>query len=136
MNLADANIVSLPAELMKNVLGPNVLIVGSNAFASTSSRFSDYGSPVVEIWAPGESWQAIAPTGALKSFEGTSASAPVAAGLAALVLSRFPQLVGLPVALHDHLVGTAVGTIDVKPQGCAPKETEQPRLDALQSLLP
>ena len=130
MNLAASDIVLLPSELMKNVLGSNVLIVGSTDNTATSSNFSGYGAPVVELWAPGRTWNAITPAGNTSDCTGTSCAAPVVAGIAGLTLAQVPALVGNPVGLHDRLVSRGATTIDVRPGGCGSRASNQPLVDA------
>lgn len=136
VNLADPEIVFSPASFMKDVLGDNVLIVGAADDANTSSSLSNYGSPVVELYAPGRDWQVVGPDGSLQTFGATSSSAPAVAGSAALVLSAFPELRGNPVALRERLLNASRPTISVEPGGCSARETNQPFLDAFAAVQP
>jgi hypothetical protein len=72
---------------------PTCLAVGSSR-GDSKSRFSDYG-PYVDVVAPGEGVVIALPTNVSPPYgkiDGTSFSAPIAAGLAADVISRKPSL--------------------------------------------
>lgn len=59
--------------------------------ADLPAQFSNYGS-MVDLFAPGEDILSTAPGGGVESASGTSMAAPNAAGVAALVLSQYPDL--------------------------------------------
>ena len=96
---------------------------------------SNWGT-AVELWAPGE-WQLLGAdvedptmlTGT--SVRGTSFSAPCAAGVGALVLSRFPSLT--PQEVHDQLIGQALPQLDVFLDGTF-RETDRPMLSACRAV--
>ncbi|NOQ23882.1 MAG: S8 family serine peptidase [Bacteroidales bacterium] len=54
--------------------------------------FSNYGVKMVDIFAPGVDIKSLAPEGKYDTGDGTSYSAPVVSGVAALLLSYFPEL--------------------------------------------
>ena len=92
---------------------PRVLSVGSTG-KSTLQRasFSNYGR-VLGVFAPGEE---IASTGAgniYVAFSGTSASAPLVAGVAALVKTKFPNM--SPDELREHIRLSATSIDDENP---------------------
>lgn len=58
-----------------------------------AAYFSNYSSKQVDVFAPGSSIYSTVPGGNTYDFEsGTSMASPVVAGLAALILSRYPEL--------------------------------------------
>jgi thermitase len=72
---------------------PTCLAVGASA-GTARARFSDYG-PYLDVLAPGENVVIALPAGREPSYgkiSGTSFAAPIAAGLAADVISRKPSL--------------------------------------------
>jgi subtilisin family serine protease len=56
------------------------------------ARFSNYGQTKVDIFAPGVDIYSLAPDNEYKKNSGTSMASPVAAGVAALVWSYYPEL--------------------------------------------
>jgi len=57
------------------------------------ATFSNYGKKEVDVFAPGVEIYSTVPAGSAYRFEdGTSMASPVVAGLAALILSYFPDL--------------------------------------------
>lgn len=145
-NLADPQVFSF-AESAQTTLGKNVLVVGaSESNEATMADFSNYGAPVVEIFAPGTDWKSLKPWvtgqhcapaddedcveyGSL-GFRphGTSYAAPLVAGIAGLALIAFPSLRGDPIALHDHLVRTATPVVSETIE-CSPQQ-DQPLVNA------
>ena len=65
----------------------------SNLVAS----FSNYGKTGVDVFAPGVDIYSSAPGNKYVTYSGTSMAAPVVAGLAALIRSRYPKLSALQV---------------------------------------
>ena len=84
----------------------NVLGVGSTTAANppTRSSFSNYGDALVSLGAPGEGVITTYPGGGYAGAWGTSFSAPLAAGAAALLLQVDPTL---DQAKADSLLGKA-----------------------------
>jgi subtilisin family serine protease len=145
-NLADPQVLAF-AESAQTTLGKNVLIVGATeSDEPTMANFSNYGAPVVEIFAPGTDWKSLKPwiTGencqpandddcveyGIPFFrpQGTSFAAPLVAGVAGMALIAFPSLRGDPVALHDHLVRTATPVVS-QTISCSPQQ-DQPLVNA------
>lgn len=130
-NLGQFDIVSLPSEAAKSAMSSssiesNVMIVGSTLPVDTTSgiRFvasdSNYGDPYVDFYAPGISWNVENPDATVTTSSGTSFSAPVTAGTAALLLSKDSTLRGHPTMVRDKLISTghsAVGFLPANPFG-------------------
>jgi len=74
----------------------NVFAVGSSNSNGILSTFSNYGG-YVEFLAPGEAIFTTIYDGGYWYFSGTSASCPVAAGVAALILSAVPSMTRVQV---------------------------------------
>jgi len=130
MNLADPNIVIMPGEIMQTLLGDGVLIVGSVDDTMANAGTSGFGSPVVNIWAPGNGWVALGRSGGLADCSGTSCAAPTVAGIGALVLSRFPGLMNQPQMLGNRLISRTAPTVNVSVGSCTNVETNVPLVDA------
>ncbi len=74
---------------------PNWLEVGACSWKGGEQMpadFSNYGQNNVDIFAPGVAIHATTPDNNYKSLNGTSMAAPVAAGVAALIISYYPDL--------------------------------------------
>ncbi len=57
-----------------------------------AANFSNYGKEMVDIFAPGVRIKSLAPENNYDTADGTSFSSPVVSGIAALVLSYYPDL--------------------------------------------
>lgn len=88
-----------------------VLVVGATGSSDSVTSFSNSG-PHVDLTAPGSSIYSTANGGGYRSASGTSFSAPITAGVAAMVMSVNPNLTGRQV--QDILKQTAV---DLGPAG-------------------
>jgi subtilisin family serine protease len=77
----------------------NWIEVGSSAIASDSlaADFSNYSRTGVDVFAPGVSMWSTVPHGRYQNLQGTSMSAPVVTGVAALLLSYYPTLTAAQV---------------------------------------
>ena len=56
--------------------------------------FSDYGKKDVDLFSPGFELKSTTPNNTYSVFSGTSMAAPVATGVAALLMSNLPQMNG------------------------------------------
>lgn len=93
------NIDSIPAypsaTYENGQLAKNVLVVGNNTWQLNKglvARSSNYGSGMVDMFAPGTDILSTVPNNQYASFSGTSMAAPHIAGVAALLRSYFPKL--------------------------------------------
>ncbi|NJO88420.1 MAG: S8 family serine peptidase [Chloroflexia bacterium] len=57
-----------------------------------AANFSNYGEKTVSVFAPGVAIYSTVPDNSYKNLQGTSMAAPVVTGIAALVLSYYPNL--------------------------------------------
>ena len=80
----------------------SLIVVASTTNRGRLSYFSNYGVKNVDIAAPGSSIYSTVPGNRYQSMSGTSMASPVLTGLAAEVLSRFPEME--PSALKKNLM--------------------------------
>lgn len=80
----------------------NLLIVASTASSGSMSGFSNYGKNSVDVAAPGSNIYSTTPGNRYASMSGTSMASPTTAGVAAEVLSHYPNLT--PVQLKKVLM--------------------------------
>lgn len=81
-------------------IADNVITVGSldqTYGAEMVSSFSNYGASNVDVFAPGGGIYSTMPGSEYEFQGGTSMAAPAVSGIAALVLSRYPQLTAAQV---------------------------------------
>lgn len=74
---------------------PHWLEVGASSWGSENNYvgvFSNYGKKSVDVFAPGVAIYSLAPGNNYQDAQGTSMASPVTAGVAALLLSYFPDL--------------------------------------------
>jgi len=74
---------------------PNWVEVGASSWGSENNyvgTFSNYGKKSVDVFAPGVAIYSLAPGNNYQDAQGTSMASPVTAGVAALLLSYFPDL--------------------------------------------
>lgn len=115
---------------------PNVLCVGSLDQKGNISRFSNYGKKSVDIMAPGTDIYSTMPphksekAGPINywgSMSGTSMATPMVSGVAALLVSRYPDLT--TAQLRASLLGGVV-----KEQRYKLMSSSKGRLDAVKAL--
>lgn len=82
----------------------NLMVVGSTTSSGRMSYFSNYGKKNVDLAAPGSSIYSTTPNNRYANMSGTSMASPTAAGVAAEVWSRHPQLT--PEELKTVLMNT------------------------------
>lgn len=78
----------------------NWLEVGASSWDAGEEfvgSFSNYGKKTVDVFAPGVNIFSTTPENTYKSFNGTSMAAPNTAGVAALLMSYYPDLTALEV---------------------------------------
>ncbi|MCB2196228.1 MAG: S8 family serine peptidase [Bacteroidetes bacterium] len=71
------------------------ITVGASSMSNTkgfAASFTNYGKEMVDIFAPGVRVKSLTPESKYEVADGTSFSAPVVSGVAALVLSYYPEL--------------------------------------------
>lgn len=78
----------------------NWIEVGASSWGADKDfigSFSNFGKKTVDLFAPGVDIYSTLPDNKYKSQDGTSMASPVVAGIAALILSYFPELTPLEV---------------------------------------
>ncbi len=82
-------------EIADNFL--NIGAIGPNFGANMVAPFSNYGKTTVDVFSPGMKIYATVPFGEYMFLQGTSMASPDAAGVAAVIRSRFPNLTAAEV---------------------------------------
>lgn len=97
---------------------------GSFIGSALPASFSNYGKKSVDLFAPGANITSLAPGNRTSSPSGTSMAAPVVTGVAAMLLSYFPELSA--VELKEILLASVydVGSVKVSIPGEAKKKTK------------
>jgi cell wall-associated protease len=78
----------------------NWLEIGASAWGTDNNfvgSFSNYGKKSVDLFAPGVMMYSTTPENQYEHLQGTSMAAPAVAGVAALIMSYFPELTPLEV---------------------------------------
>jgi subtilisin family serine protease len=82
-------------KISKEKIASNWITVGASSMNNDrefAAVFTNYGKSMVDIFAPGVDIESLAPESKYDIGDGTSFSAPVVSGVAALVLSYYPNL--------------------------------------------
>ena len=82
-----------------------------------AASFSNYSAEMVDVFAPGEDVFALAPDNGTDTASGTSFAAPQVAGLAALLMSYYPQLSARDVRRIIMESATPLANIEVMRPG-------------------
>ncbi len=105
--------------LGKKKVASNWIEVGASSWGEgdkLAASFSNYGKVNVDLFAPGVEIYSTAPGNEYKNAQGTSMASPVTAGVAALLLSYFPELTATDVKdILMKSVRTFDGLMVVKP---------------------
>ena len=87
---------------------PNWIEVGASTKDNgmgIAARFSNYGAEAVTLFSPGHRIYATTPENTYQALSGTSMAAPVASGVAAIVMGLYPELSAIEVVeLIKHTV--------------------------------
>jgi len=106
-------------KLGKKKVASNWIEVGASAWGEgdkLAASFSNYGKENVDLFAPGVQIYSTAPGNEYQNAQGTSMASPVTAGVAALLLSYFPELTAVDVKdILMKSVRTFDGLMVVKP---------------------
>jgi subtilisin family serine protease len=105
---------SYPADTMdkKTEIADNVITIGALNYEygeKVVASFSNYGATNVDVFAPGMKIYATVPNNKFKYEQGTSMASPNAAGVAALILSYYPNLKASQVKTIMMKSGTELG---------------------------
>jgi cell wall-associated protease len=79
----------------------NWLEIGASSWSkgeNLAADFSNYGKKTVDVFAPGVSIYSTTPANEYESLQGTSMASPVVAGVAAVLMAYFPELIPTDVA--------------------------------------
>ncbi len=86
--------------LDSRVYADNWIEVGASTISpdlNLPASFSNYGKKVVDLFAPGKDIYSTTPDNTYSVYSGTSMATPEVAGIAALILSQYPDLTGQEV---------------------------------------
>jgi len=115
VGFGERNIFYFPAEMSKSPLSPNVNSVAATNQNDELASFSNFGQ--VDIAAPGSFQPTTFANGTINLENGTSMSAPLVSGTAALILAEFPEFIGNPESVKSKILLGAdrfPSTIEVK----------------------
>lgn len=82
----------------------NLLIIASTTKTGSLSSFSNYGKLNVDVAAPGSDVYSTTPGNRYASMSGTSMASPTTTGVAAEILSHYPNL--SPIQLKEVIMGS------------------------------
>lgn len=71
---------------------PSFITVGASNAQGNPSKISNYGKEQVDVFAPGVEIKSTIPQNKYKSTEGTSMAAPMVSGVAAILMTYYPEL--------------------------------------------
>jgi subtilisin family serine protease len=91
---------------------PGIVSVTSSTRSGSWSSWANYGAQGVDLAAPGEGILVAAPSGSFRSVTGTSFSAPLTSGVAALVAASSPA--ATPADIRARLVAGAVPSASLR----------------------
>ncbi|MGA8314109.1 MAG: S8 family serine peptidase [Terriglobales bacterium] len=112
----------------------NVIDVASSGDSDIRSTFSNYGAPPVWLAAPGEGIMTTYPYGTWAAGWGTSFSAPLVSGTAALMVSSSPTVVSLKGLLQGNNVKTQAAAALSHAQPISDPQMGYGRLDTYQAM--
>lgn len=97
----------IPVDSLKFKLphAKNWIEVGASAYKddeNLKASFSNYGKNSVDVFAPGFKINSTVPNSKYEEFDGTSMASPVVSGLAALILTYYPEL--KPSEVRDIII--------------------------------
>ena len=118
-----------PKFMFTDSMAPNWITVGASDTAGRVANFSNYGKQLVNLFAPGVAIYSSIPGGnKYMSWDGTSMAAPVVTGIAALLLSYFPDLSAVEIKqILEQSVSVPVM------ESVKPGTTEKAMMEALSS---
>eukprot|EP01069_Polyplicarium_translucidae_P002228 Polyplicarium_translucidae@DN1960_c0_g1_i1.p1 len=127
--VASAGNDNIDTDLPKNDHTPsiyaldNILAIGASTEDGRKAQFSNYGATTVDVFAPGDRIRTLVEGAGYKTVSGTSFAAPMGAGAAALIWSRYPMLSHQEVkaslvrnckkSLHLTRLGVCGGVVDI-----------------------
>jgi subtilisin family serine protease len=112
----------------------NVIDVASTGDNDIRSTFSNYGAPPVWLAAPGEGIMTTYPFGTWAAGWGTSFSAPLVSGTAALLVSTSPTTLSLKSVLTGGGAKTQAGSALSHTQQISDPQIGYGRLDTYQAM--
>ena len=86
---------NFPTAIVKGKRAENWLEIGASSWGDNENfvgSFSNFGKGSVDVFAPGVRVYSTTPDNKYATFDGTSMAAPATSGVAAIVMSYFPEL--------------------------------------------